>query len=225
MGKDNQPKARQAAKLARKKARRAPYERILIVSEGSKTEPHYFGEIRAYYRLHTANVQVQSGVLGTQPLQVVQYAEQLFLQGDEAKQIQPRAFEQVYAVFDRDDHPTYHNALGKAAALNGKLRSDLGQQITFRAVASVPCFELWLLLHFEDVLAPMRRNEVYERLRAHLPGYDKGQEGHFERTRPHLDAAHQRASHLAGIHNAHDGIEPYTDMHMLVTLLTTLIPE
>lgn len=49
MGKDNQPKARQAAKLARKKARRAPYERILIVSEGSKTEPHYFGEIRAYY--------------------------------------------------------------------------------------------------------------------------------------------------------------------------------
>lgn len=225
MGKDNQPKARQAAKLARKKARRAPYERILIVSEGSKTEPHYFGEIRAYYRLHTANVQVQPGVLGTQPLQVVQYAEQLFLKGDEAKQIQPRAFEQVYAVFDRDDHPTYHNALRKAAALDGKLRSDLGQHITFRAVASVPCFELWLLMHFQEVLAPVHRNEVYQRLRQHLPGYEKGQEGHFERTRPHLDAAKQRAIHLAGIHNAHGGIEPYTDMHMLVTLLTTLIPE
>ena len=225
MGKDNQPKARQAAKLARKKARRAPYERILIVSEGSRTEPHYFREIRAHYRLHTANVQVQPGVLGTQPLQVVEYAEQLFLKGDEAKQIHPRAFERVYAVFDRDDHPTYHNALGKSAALDGKLRSDLGQHITFQAVASVPCFELWLLLHFEDVLAPVNRNEVYERLQQHLVGYDKGQEGHFERTRSYLDAAKQRAVHLASIHNAHNDIEPYTDMHLLVTLLTTLKPE
>jgi very-short-patch-repair endonuclease len=85
MGKDNQPKARQAAKLARKRARRAPYDRILIVSEGSKTEPHYFREIRAHYRLHTANVQVQPGALGTQPLQVVEYAEQLLVV-DEASQ-------------------------------------------------------------------------------------------------------------------------------------------
>jgi len=225
MGKDNQPNARQAAKLARKKARRAPYERILIVSEGRKTEPHYFREIRAYYRLHTANVQVQPGALGTEPQQVVEYAERLFLRGDEGKQIQRRAFEQVYAVFDRDDHDTYHNALRKAAALDGKLRSDLGQRVTFQAIASVPCFELWLLLHFEDVFAPVHRNEVYERLRVHVPGYDKGQDGHFERTRRHLDAAKQRAGDLAGIHNAHDGIEPYTNVHLLVTLLTALKSE
>jgi len=225
MGKDNQPKARQAAKLARKRARRAPYDRILIVSEGSKTEPHYFREIRAHYRLHTANVQVQPGALGTQPLQVVEYAEWLFINGDPARQIQPKAFEQVYAVFDRDNHGSYHNALAKATALDSEFRSDLGQRVTFRAIPSVPCFELWLLLHFVDVLAPIQRIEVYERLRAHLPGYDKGQGGHFERTRPRLDAAMQRAVHLAGIHNAHRGIEPYTDLHSLVDLLIKLNPE
>ncbi len=225
MGKDNQPKARQAAKLARKRARRASYDRILIVSEGSKTEPQYFCEIRAHFRLHTANVQVQPSALGTQPLQVVEYAEQLFLNGDPAKQIQPKAFEQVYAVFDRDNHGTYHDALTKAASLHKKMRSDLGQHVTFQAIASVPCFELWLLLHFADILAPVHRNEVYERLRVHLPGYDKGQGGHFERTRPHIDLAMQRAVHLAHIHTAHRGIEPYTDMHTLVDLLTKLKPE
>ena len=52
MGQDNQPKNRRDSKMARKQGRRASYDRILIVSEGSKTEPHYFGEIRSHYTLH-----------------------------------------------------------------------------------------------------------------------------------------------------------------------------
>lgn len=222
MGKDNQPKARQAAKLARKKAQRAPFERILIVCEGTKTEPHYFREIRTRHRLHTANVQVHPGLFGTQPLQVVEYAEHLFRVGDAEKQIQPRAFEQVYSVFDRDNHDTYHNALGKADSMGQRLRNDLNQPIKFKAIASVPCFELWFLLHFEDVLAPIHRADAYLRLDQHLPGYAKGQQGYFERTRPYLDVALGRAAHLAEIHSPYDGYDPYTDVHLLVTLLTTL---
>ena len=224
MGKDNQPKVRQAAQLARKAGRRAPCDRILIVSEGSKTEPMYLGEMRVEYRLPTANVQVHPGHFGTTPLQVVEFAEHLFLNGDEAKDIQPRAFEQVYAVFDRDDHDTYHNALAKTAALDGKLRTKSNQPVRFAAIASVPCFELWLLLHFEDVLAPIHRNEVYQRLRPYLPGYDKGQSGHYANTKARLAEAMQRAEHLATLADAHDGTEPYTDLHRLVRLLTTLKP-
>lgn len=225
MGRDNQPKTRQAAKLARKKARRASYDRVLIVSEGSKTEPQYLEEIRIYHRLHTANVQVHPGALGTQPLQVVEFAEKLFTEGDPQKGIQGRAFESIYAVFDRDDHDSYHQALAKAAALDGRLRNDLDEGVKFQAIASVPCFELWLLLHFEDVLAPLQRTEVYRRLRQHLPGYDKGQPGHFDRTLALLDLATQRATQLAGLNTAHDGTAPYTDVHRLVSLLTTLKSE
>lgn len=222
MGKDNQPKARQSKQLARKSGRRVGYDRILIVSEGSKTEPLYLNEIRAEYRLSTTNVQVQPSQFGTTPLQVVEYAEHLFLNGDDTRYIEPHAFERVFAVFDRDDHATYHNALGKAAALDGKLYNDLKQPMSFEAIASVPCFELWLLLHFEDVLAPLHRNEVYQRLRQYLPDYDKGQAGYYEQTRKHSNAANLRAEQLAQLTNAHNGIEPYTDLHRLVTLLTTL---
>ena len=78
MARDNSPKERQQKQLERKQGRRASYDRILIVSEGSKTEPNYFLEIRATHRLHTANVEVQPSELGTAPIQVVQYAKELF---------------------------------------------------------------------------------------------------------------------------------------------------
>ena len=64
MGRDNSPQERQQKQLARKLGRRASYDRILIVSEGSKTEPNYFSEICAAYRLPTANVEVRSSELG-----------------------------------------------------------------------------------------------------------------------------------------------------------------
>ena len=222
MAQDNSARARQAAQLARKKGRRASYDRILIVTEGSKTEPLYFDEIRQHFKLHTANVQVQHGVWGTQPIQVVEYAEQLFLRGEAGKRIAGRAFEQVYAVFDRDDHPTYHDALAKAAALNGKLKNDLGVAIRFEAIPSVPCFELWLLLHYEDVLAPIHRADVYRRLDRYMPGYAKGQTGQFAATHAELGAAIQRAAQLGQRHAAQDGQQPFTDVHRLVSLLTGL---
>ncbi len=122
MALDNSPRIRQKKQLERKQKRRAVYDRILIVSEGSKTEPMYFSEIRSAYRLHTANIEVRPSELGTAPIQVVKYAEELFIQGDRHKKVQPRAFEQVYALFDRDDHQSYFNALQRAESLDGKLK-------------------------------------------------------------------------------------------------------
>ena len=222
MARDNPPKERQRKQLERKQGRRASYDRILIVSEGSKTEPNYFREIRAAYRLHTANVEVQPSALGTAPIQVVQYAKDLFEQGDRQKNIQPRAFEQVYAVFDRDDHDSYFDALRAAKSLDRKLKNDAKQLIRFQAIASVPSFELWLLLHYEDVRAPLHRDEVMRRLRGYIPGYAKGAGSAFETTRERLDVATQRAEALARQFSADTDPEPYTAITDLVKLLTTL---
>lgn len=222
MARDNAPRERQKKQLERKLGRRASYDRILIVSEGSKTEPNYFKEIRAAHRLHTANVEVQPSGLGTEPIQVVQYAKSLFESGDRHKQIQARAFEKVYAVFDRDDHRTYFDALRLAESLDRKLRNDNAQPVHFQAIASVPSFELWLLLHFEDIHAPLHRDEVMRRLKHNLPGYEKGASGAFVATRDRLETATQRALALAEKLNAYSAPEPFTAINELVTLLTTL---
>jgi len=222
MSRDNAPKERQRRQLERKLNRRASYDRILIVSEGSKTEPNYFSEIRAAYRLHTANVAVRPSDLGTAPIQVVRYAQTLFERGDQHRHLPPRAFERVFAVFDRDDHDSYFDALRLAASLDGNLRNDARRPIRFQAIASVPSFELWLLLHYEDVLAPMHRDEVLRRLRLRFPSYTKGMSNAYAFTHNGLDAAIQRAEMLASCHSAQDAPEPFTAIGALVQLLRGL---
>lgn len=222
MARDNSPKIRQTRHLERKQGRRASYDRILIVSEGSKTEPNYFEEIRSTLRLHTANVVVRPGELGTAPIQVVQYAKQLFLEGDRHRNIQCLAFEQVFAVFDRDEHKSYSNALSAAESLDGTLRNDNRQLIRFQAVPSVPSFELWLLLHFENIQSPIDRHEVLRRLKKHIPKYEKGCKGTFKMTREHLESAFSRSEKLGKRNSAYTHPEPYTAVGNLVQLLTGL---
>ena len=133
MARDNHPRTRQANKLARRQGKRATADRILVVSEGSKTEPEYFEEIRKSLRLPTANVHVMPSEYGTPPDQVVQFAKDLFLKGNEHLKIKPKAFEKVYAVFDRDDHDRYHNALSQSQIITRtNLRNDLNKKIEFK---------------------------------------------------------------------------------------------
>lgn len=223
MVRENHPQRRQQAKFERKLNQRASYDRILIVCEGGKTEPLYFEEIRKTYRLQTANIKVLPSQLGTEPVQVVKSAKELFLNGDAFRGIRPRAFEKVFAVFDRDDHPSYLAALDLAISLNNKLRNDNKQKTEFSAIVSVPCFELWLLLHYEDIQYRIHRDEVRHRLEQHIPGYDKGASGYFSITKDNLlVTADKRARHLATLYNASSGIDPYTDIGKLVALLIGL---
>jgi RloB-like protein len=224
MARDSHPRERQRSRLERKRGRRAPFERVLIVCEGSKTEPLYFDALRRHYRLHNANVVVQHSQYGTSPLQVVQFGRDRFELGDPHKHVRPRAFERVYAVFDRDEHATYAEALVLAGQLDGKLRNDDKKHVRFEAVASVPSFELWLLLHFDDVLTPLHRSDALHRLGQYLPNYAKSGEDHFESTRDRLQIAIARARHLATLHSRADGVMPYTDVGELVDWLCRLKP-
>ena len=70
-------KAKQKRDLKRKQAKRAPYDKVLIVCEGEKTEPNYFLELRDHYRLHTANIEICSDC-GSAPINVVERAKQIY---------------------------------------------------------------------------------------------------------------------------------------------------
>lgn len=217
MGQDQQAKHRQIGrKLTRQAARRAPYASLLIVCEGEKTEPLYLQEIRQDMRLSTANVHVCPSAQGTEPAQVLAYAERLLLKGEPNRGIAPKAFDEVFVVFDRDEHHTFHQALTQVAALSKKHR------LPFHAIASVPCFELWLLLHFEPVYAPLHRTEALARLKQHLPHYAKAQPGLWAQTQARLSHATACAQTLGEHTTAYDGIQPCTAMHQLVARLLHL---
>jgi hypothetical protein len=209
------PRTRNSRSLRRRVGNRPPYDRVLIVCEGEKTECNYFEEIRQNARISSAHVVVLPTDLGTDPRKVVESAQDVFNQKD-------KAFERVYAVFDRDDHPHYETAIQMAAAKNKKIKNDEKRLVEFETIVSVPCFELWLLLHFEDARSWIHRNVVLRKLRTHIDGYEKGMPNLFALTKSLLSVATGRATSLKLNHQRIPGEELYTDVHELVEYLISL---
>jgi hypothetical protein len=185
-----------------------------VVCEGLKTEVNYFEEIRQEARIPTLHVRVIHSPQGQEPQQIVE--------GAIAEFGKTRGFERVYAVFDRDEHLTYANAIDMAEAHSGKLRNDEKVAVSFEAVVSVPSFELWLLLHFDNIQGWLHRAEALDRLKQHLQGYEKGRKGTYAATVEHLVTAMQRATALKGRFSRLPGNDAYTDVHELVKVLRAL---
>ncbi|HYR11651.1 MAG TPA: RloB family protein, partial [Longimicrobium sp.] len=70
-------------------------------------------------------------------------------------------FDEVWCVFDVDEHQRLEAALAEA------------ERGGIHVAVSNPCFELWLLLHFVEQTAHLSTRQARDRLRKHLPGYDK----------------------------------------------------
>lgn len=92
-------------------------------------------------------------------------------------------FDEVWCVFDRDEHPRFEQACEMARA-NG-----------FDLAVSNPCFELWLLLHFTDKTGVLDHVAMQQRLKKELPGYDKTRLS-FDAFRLGVSAAVDRARRL-----------------------------
>lgn len=209
-------KSRNAASFKRRPPVRPPYDRVLIVCEGSKTEPNYFEEIRQEFRIPGAHVKVISGN-GTAPIQVVDTALETFKEVPD--------YEQVFAVFDRDDHLSYHDAIKRAEANANKLKNREKQRVRFEAVASVPSFEVWFLMHFQAVTAWLHRDQVMQQLSGYFPGYAKGQKGMCAKTRANIPNAKTQAVARRRENPRLPGDAIYTDVDRLVDTLHALKPE
>jgi len=214
LAKPEHPRGRKAKDLRRASAGRRPYDRILIVCEGKKTEPGYLEDMRRTYRLSSADIKIVSNDNRTEPLQIVD--------GAIVKFKETRGYEQVYAVFDRDEHRTYADAIARAKAQDNKLRNDEGRLVRFQCVPSVPCFELWLLLHFENVENFAHRDDIIRRIAQHIPRYSKAMAGIFSMTSNRIDDAIARAQRLRGRYDLLPGIEPRTEIDQLVETLRIL---
>ena len=223
MGTDNlhhKRKAKAADDLERKQARKQPYEKILIVCEGEKTEPHYFKEVVDYYELNTANVRI-SGECGSAPRSVVEYGTALF--AAEKKAFPKNPYDRVYFVFDRDQHETYDEAMRKIKTMRPKN--------TFFAINSVPSFEFWLLLHFECTTKPFKSigktssgNAVLKALKGYMPEYEKGSENTFMILFSRLATAKKNAN-LVNAHahaTANKTDNPTTQVHVLIEFMQNM---
>ena len=210
--------------IARQTAYRKPRVRILLICEGKKTEPQYFDELRNAYRHPEIEVCALHGDC-TDPLNLVSLGRKLFLHGGDnghGKQMFPRAFDEIYILFDRDEHPSYEDAIEEARKLDFSLYNDFKKPVHFQALPSNPCFELWLVLHYKDIFHLPHRNELFEYLKQCWNGYNKGATEIFAKTKNLISKACERANDLNATSSPFSTEKGYTDVVTLVEHLQSL---
>lgn len=149
------PRSVGSTDLTRRRGTRRERPRILIVTEGVRTEREYFEGLAQFARATGVDFCTATVVgLGRDPRRVVEEAIRRKAEDRRANARQDR-YSRIWCVFDVDTHDT----LGEAIALAHS--NEIGVAV------SNPCFEIWLLWHFEDQRAGIEAKILARRLRRH----------------------------------------------------------
>lgn len=119
---------------------------ILIVCEGTKTEPNYF-EAFAEKRQGVIVYDIEVKGLGRGTKDVVE--KEIYLKGK-------NDYDRVWAVFDKDEFP--------AKDFNEAI--SLGQKNGIEVAWSNEAFELWYLYHFQNVTTGVSRKDYETKISA-----------------------------------------------------------
>ena len=134
------------------------YRKLLVIAvEGCKTEPQYFmlfNEIQS-----TFHVKPLCGRSESSPIQVLERMKSHLVREGLQKS------DEAWLVVDRDHWPEQHLK---------KLHTWSESTDNYGFALTNPKFEYWLLLHFEDGIKISSSRKCSERLRKHIPHYDKG---------------------------------------------------
>ena len=155
--------ARRTLPIGRRRWHKEPKRRFTLFCEGKNTEPAYFSALKRTWTGALIAVETRPGV-GV-PMTIaraaVEYAKSEGLtKTSRRKKSSFEKKDEVWAVFDRDEHPNFKQAVRLCQANNvGVARSN-------------PCFELWLILHERDYDQPNHHHAVQKELKKLRPEYD-----------------------------------------------------
>ena len=199
---------------------------FLIVTEGTQTEPNYFGGLRTYingkYRARRGIDVRQPSITvegkGRSTVKLVQEAMRLAAAGNVM-------YSQVWVVFDRDEFADFDEAIA------------LAKENDIHVAWSNQSFEYWIYLHFGYIEAALGRedwvkktSELFVRERINPKGYGKSDEHIFEIVMTHgsLKKAMENATRIERRYpeNAPPSqCDPCTKVHRLIHELEPYIPE
>jgi hypothetical protein len=157
---------------SRKSANKPNAKKIIkILCEGKKTEPFYIRELIKSLGFPHEHASLLKHCGKTNPQGLYKEAEKVLRKG---------ACDIIYIIRDGDVVPD-------SLSTNPKIIE----------IISIPCFELWFLLHFSDGKKPFGKCvDVVSELQKHLSGYEKNQGSIFEEIKEYMETAKDRASDL-----------------------------
>ena len=128
-----------SSSLSRSDSRFEPRPIFYIFCEGKKTEPNYFRALKQSLSPES-NINVKFPSPGAVAHKIANKAVEFKNRHSQLKRAASslNQNDQVWAVFDRDNHPNFDEAVRLC------LENDIPIGL------SNPCFEVWLILHLED---------------------------------------------------------------------------
>ncbi|MCK4629689.1 MAG: RloB domain-containing protein [Sedimentisphaerales bacterium] len=213
-------RARSIEKLLRRKPKYTPRGSVLIVCEGSKTEPQYFDALRKKLGLERfVEVDVHGEECGSAPISVIDHAIKEKEKREKKAFKSPKLtnYEQVWCVIDVEA-PIPHSTLAQA--------TDKARHHQIKKALSNPCFEYWYILHFKKTSSPFHTNiAVVKSLKKHYPKYDKSSNDIFEVLYPHTRNAIKNSKQV--LKETHCGEDlrkynPSTHVHRIVEHLLAM---
>lgn len=137
-------KSPSARRPRRSSTRREPRRVIRVLTEGKLTEPDY---LTRWARLNRSRVRLEISNSGMTPEALVRRAKEHMKHSRRTKRTDPE-FDEIWCVFDVDQHPNIAQAINEA------------RQSGIETAVSNPCFELWLVLHKNDLTAYLDRRAI-----------------------------------------------------------------
>ena len=207
-------KQRKIETYKRRKGSKEPRKSILIVCEGSKTEPIYFNSLKSNLRLSMVEVEIVGE--GAAPITVVNRAIELRQERRRvAKTSVGRAtYDVVYCVIDVE--------APKAESLLRAVNKAEGNRL--EVILSNPCFEYWYILHFRKTSAPFNTSQdAKSALRQEHPAYCESDTTIFDVVYPMTANAIKHSKEvLKEQHNDAEDLDdcnPSTHVHKIVEYL------
>lgn len=163
----------------------------LIVTEGTDTEPAYFEAIKATINeKYRGRIEIDISGKGDNTVS-------LFKKAKKMAEDSPNQYRHVWVVFDTDDFPAEH--IDEVSRLCQEASDD--EEITYHAIWSNQCIELWFLLHFSYFQSDIHRSEYWPKLTKCLTAiaagaYRKNRTDMFVILRPYMDTAIMNAKKL-----------------------------
>ncbi len=203
----------------RRPGRTRPGRCILIICEGTQTEPKYFFALKNYFKISLVDIQIEK--CPSSPIKLVETAEALvkkrIVEGKQNPSILP--YEEIWCVFDvekTDKNLSFVDAIQKAKANRYSL------------AISNPAFEYWYVLHFESTTRPFKDgNELKNYLKnKHIPSYYEAMPV-FNLIKNETLNAIQRSVKILSNHPDQDSEfpNPSTHVHVLVDEIIEMSPS
>lgn len=190
----------------------------LIMTEGIETEVNYFGNMRDIINKRFQQREIETNY----PIKVEGTGKSTSVLVNEAiKRRSQGNFSDVWVVFDKDANIDFDEAI--------KLAKDNNIKVAW----SNESFELWLLLHFQDLYASVQRDSYNQKLDRHFKtlnlnngSYSKTIPNIFDITKDRVDQAISRSEKLKQEYKE-DGVFSQTSMNPCTTvdaLVNELLP-